>query len=264
MDYHFQPSLCAFLDVLGFREVIETAYSEKNERHLLKDISDALNTATEEIKSFGEQTSMASVRFFTDSVIVGYTYWTKEANVELGHLCELLAHYQLTMACKGFFIRGGISIGTLACEGDIVFGDALLKAHRLEAVEAGNPRVILDANLRDSIERNFPSASEIDRNTWKARLMRDVDGYFFVNYLSATYEQRHDPRYGMVLWPSEERIMTHRMQVEQHLNNARPRPKVWAKYFWVANYHNSFCERLGFKHCKVDESLLMAHPISLS
>ena len=61
--------------------------------------------------------------------------------------------------------------------------NALVKAHRLESRESRNPRVILDSKLGEEIEQILPKTSEVPRNTWKANIMRDVDGYYFVNYL---------------------------------------------------------------------------------
>ena len=262
MNEPLQPALCAYLDILGFTEAIERAYSERKEAKLLAEIYKALDAAAERINSAGERLPMVSVKFFTDNVVVGYSYWTGGAKAELGHLCNLVADFQLAMACMGFFIRGGISIGTLVINGNIVFGDALVKAYRLETIKAVNPRVLLDPKLKETLQQSLTSAKETERNTWKSELMSDVDGYFFVNYLSAQYDQtRVDPRHGRVLYPNETILMTHRQKVEQRLSSNQTEPKIWTKYFWVANYHDSFCDLHGLKHCKVDETLLRPKPV---
>jgi hypothetical protein len=262
MNEFLRPSLCAYLDILGFAAAIDRAYSEGKEANLLTEISRALSVAAGDIKSAGERLPMVSVKFFTDNVVIGYSYWTKGAKAELSHFCELVAEFQLAMACMGFFIRGGISIGTLASNDNIVFGDALVKAHRLEAIEAVNPRVVIDRRLKETLEQSLPSSEETERNTWKSRLMSDVDGYFFVNYLSALYDQlRLHPQHGRVWYPNEDKLMTHREKIEQQLKSKRTEPKIWSKYFWVANYHDSFCDLHGLKHCKVDETLLLPKPV---
>jgi hypothetical protein len=179
------------------------------------------------------------------------------------HLCELLADFQFEMACAGHFARGGVSIGTLAVNRDLVFGDSLLKAHRLEDREAQSPRIILDPVLKDTILQCFSSSNGAWRSTWSVRVMLDVDGYLFVNYLAAAYEPGPISQ-GRVMYPNEDKLQIHRCQLESHLKNTRREPPVWSKYFWAANYHNTFCENLGFKQCRIDDALLRPQPLHLT
>ena len=83
MNEPLQPALCAYLDILGFTEAIERAYSERKEAKLLAEIYKALDAAAERINSAGERLPMVSVKFFTDNVVVGYSYWTEGAKAEL-------------------------------------------------------------------------------------------------------------------------------------------------------------------------------------
>jgi hypothetical protein len=175
------------------------------------------------------------------------------------------------MACKGFFIRGGISIGTLAINDNIVFGNALLEAHRLESTEARNPRIVFDVALKRAItgaietkpvnaNKDFVDASN---NTLNALIKCDVDNHFFVNYLWACFEPGFKLGFPPQDWRSiflnENKIIAHRSQVERKLKEKQSEPEVWAKYFWVANYHNWFCDSAEMPSHKIDEILL--HPI---
>jgi len=133
-----KPSLCASLDVLGFQDEIKRAYNEKREAKLLCEIEETLKSAADLLEEMSKQSPqiLTTLRFFTDNLVIGYHYLSsKDA---LCHLCELIADFQLSMACKGLFIRGGISIGTLASDERIVFGDCLVKAHELEVKSARN------------------------------------------------------------------------------------------------------------------------------
>jgi hypothetical protein len=258
-----KPSLCAFLDILGFSAVIEEAYTQGKQAHLLAEMTGVLDRAAERVRSAVERLAMLSVKFFTDNVVIGYSYLTKGAIPELMHLCELLADYQFEMACAGHFVRGGVSIGTLAVNRDLVFGDSLLKAHRLEDQLAQSPRIILDPVLKDTILQCFSSCNGPWRSTWSIRVMLDVDGYLFVNYLAAAYEPGPISQ-GRVMYPNENKLHIHRSQLESKLNDSRSKPTVWSKYFWAANYHNTFCEGLGFKRCRIDDALLRPQPLHLS
>ncbi len=261
MNLHLRPSFCAFLDILGFSDLIKRAYAEKKEHQLLRDIAGALSESAERIKSAAGKNSIITAKFFTDNAIVGYSYMLP--GPALLHLCELVADFQLAMACRGIFVRGGIAMGTLVIDADFVFRDCLVKAHELESAAANTPRVVLDPLLKATVEQELRSSSGAWRSTWSSRLTVDTDGAFFVNYLSASYERRMIPPDVGVYFPSEETLLKHRAEVERHLKDSEACPKIWSKYFWAANYHNSFCDRLGLGVCGIDEKLLRPQPHQL-
>jgi hypothetical protein len=267
MNYPLLPSFCAYLDILGFKKAIEEAYANKVEQKLLVEIVEALDQSAAELKDVGERFPTMAVKFFTDNVIVGCRQ-RLHLGTELGFLCVLLAKFQLEMACKGFFIRGGISIGTLAINDNIVFGNALLEAHRLESTQARNPRVVFDVALKSAVtgaietkpvnaNKDFVDASN---NTLNALIKCDVDNHFFVNYLWACFEPGFKlglpPQDWRTLFLNENIIAAHRSQVECKLKEKQSEPDIWAKYFWVANYHNWFCDSVEKSNHKIEESLL--------
>lgn len=256
MKYLLRPSLCASLDILGFQDEINRAYDEKRELKLLEQIKETLKAASDYLEDFHRRNShmMTTLRFFTDNVIIGYGWWTEGAKGELSELCHLLADFQLNMACRGLFIRGGISIGTLASDERVVFGDCLVKAHELEAKVAKNPRVVLDSC--------FGNQDDVVSEGSAHCLMRDVDGKLFVNYLSELIHPKFmPPRLDLNL--DEDRLKIHKGQIERLLEEKRNDPNVWSKYFWAANYHDAFCDQTQRKLFKIDESLLRAQPVGL-
>ena len=255
MGNFLKPSLCASLDVLGFQDEILRAYDEKRERKLLREVEETLKSAADHLEEIhARNPQILTLKFFTDNIVIGYLYVTPSPISGLDHLCELLADFQLSMACKGLFIRGGISVGTLASDERMVFGNCLIEAHKLEAKWARNPRVILD--------KCFEKQNGFDVNMSVSRLMRDVDDFLFVNYLSALIELKSTapPPFSRL---NEERLQIHKNQVERLLEEKRHDPHVWSKYFWVANYHDAFCDQVQRKQYKINESLLRAHPVSL-
>ena len=274
MNYPLLPSFCAYLDILGFKKAIEEAYANKFEQKLLVEIVEALDQSAAELKDVGERFPTMAVKFFTDNVIVG-CHQRLHLGTELGFLCVLLAKFQLEMACKGFFIRGGVSIGTLEINDNIVFGNALLEAHRLESNQALNPRIVFDEALKKAVvdeleakpanvNKEFADAS---RNTLNALIKCDVDNHFFVNYLWACFEPGFKmglpPQTWRTLFLNENKIIAHRAQVERKLTEKQAEPGVWAKYFWVANYHNWFCDSVKKPNHKIEESLLRSKPTEL-
>jgi hypothetical protein len=256
-------SICAFLDILGFSEAIERAYKAGTQFELLEEIATALNAAKERLKDWQSGSDpILDVRFFTDCLVIRRTNFTNDGIMELMDVCFAVNDFQLTMARKGFFVRGGISIGTMEVNDTIVFGDALVKAHQLENTKARTPRVILDPNLKLTLDQ-YISTKPFHSNQWNGLLMSDVDGHYFVNYLLAIYEPDIFALGGRVMRPNEEKLAEHRQQIEKHLRETVADPHIWSKYFWSANYHDSFCMSINMKQHKIDASLIRPGPKNL-
>src|ERR1039458_55650 len=154
------------------------------------------------------------------------------------------------------------SIGTMEVNDTIVFGDALVKAHQIENTKARTPRVILDPNLKLTLDQ-YISTKPFHSNQWNGLLMSDVDGHYFVNYLLAIYEPDIFALGGRVMRPNEEKLAEHRQQIEKHLRETVADPHIWSKYFWSANYHDSFCMSINMKQHKIDASLIRPGPKNL-
>jgi hypothetical protein len=201
------------------------------------------------------------VKFFTDNLIVAYSVMVP--TTDLIHLCELLAQYQLSMALSnGLFLRGGISLGTMAFDEGMMIGDCLLKAHQLEKTTASTPRIIIDDKLKDVITKQRSLLDRTWQSTLDSRLLCDSDGYFFVNYLHALYQPK--VLTSMVLEVNEDQLSAHRQLVERSLGERRLNPHIWYKYFWVANYHNYFCDANGQARHKIPGNLLLPQPTKLA
>ena len=94
--------------------------------------------------------------------------------------------------------------------------------------------------------------------------MSDVDGHYFVNYLLAIYEPDIFAPGGRVMRPNEEKLAEHRQQIEKRLRETVANYHIWSKYFWSANYHDSFCKSINMKHHKIDDSLMRRSPKNLA
>jgi hypothetical protein len=257
MKEFFEPALCAYVDVLGFREKIQQAYSNGEQERLFESLSEIFGACGARMKEAGGRLPMLRVKSFSDNLILAYST-DPFFGQSLSHLCELLADYQLKMACNhGLFLRGAISVGTIGISDNIIFGDCLLKAHDLEKTSAKFPRIIVDSE----IEKRVATKAARLETTW---LLRDSDAHLFVNYLKALYQPKSAHQAMQTLFVNEDQLSNHRKELEQHLDQERQRPDVWFKYFWVANYHNHFCEANGQQKFKITESLLLSKPTELT
>lgn len=254
-----KPSLCAFIDILGFADSILDAYKANTQDRVFNEVFSALTESTQRISSAGNRLPFLTVKMFTDNIVIVCEKSFAGVAHTLTSLCELIADYQLAMACRGYFIRGAIAEGTIAVDDQIIFGDALIKAHRFESTVACNPRVIIDPDLVKLAEEDMLDAKEIDKSIWRHRIMKDIDEYYFVNYLDESYVPV--PGKGRRLEISKSILEQHRVQITTNLIERRKQPHIWAKYLWSANYHNSFCDHATITDIKIDPSHFQVEPL---
>lgn len=200
----YEERYCLFLDILGFKEIINASVSERNNTGTpqaseiffgLKRIASTLNYKLGISGKSGEVIpSSRKVTQFSDSVVVSYLA------DEIGSLADMLydvLHLQLKLINRNMLIRGAITRGKLYHSEDLVFGPALVEAAELEKL-AMYPRVIVDREiLQDAgiVDSGFSSPSKPSLRTPESLVTRDLDGLYFVDYF-AVYPEDFDDDWG--------------------------------------------------------------------
>jgi hypothetical protein len=106
-----RPSLCAFLDVLGFSDATEQAYDAGTQTQLLTDVANAIEAARKRLKDWqkGEE-PILDVKMFTDNLVIRRTHLRNlkiEAWNELQDVCFAIADFQLTILTRGLKTTDG-------------------------------------------------------------------------------------------------------------------------------------------------------------
>ena len=175
----YQDRYCLFLDILGFKEIIESSLQPGSRLgkgrppkvyFSLKQIASALNYKMLVYGRSGKgRPSSRRVTQFSDSVVLSYK--ASEPGSLSGVLFDVL-QLQLKLISRGILVRGGIARGLLYHEDDFVFGPALNEAAELEKA-AMYPRVIVD---RDVLAGHSDFVSS------------DLDGMYYVDYFNVDPE----------------------------------------------------------------------------
>ena len=175
----YEKRLVLFMDILGFKQITEEAVCEPE---IIDRVKSAIKMMTTNFNESAHQSSRV-VTHFSDSVVVSIKV-DEEAGVFW--LIADLAHIVLNMTLRGFLIRGGIAVGDLVHNEDVIMGPAMNEAYRLESQIALNPRVILSEEvlkLSKRYRKNGHSPEE-EENYVKGFLKKDNDGHYFMDFLS--------------------------------------------------------------------------------
>jgi hypothetical protein len=263
-----RKSVVAFLDVLGFTQSMRLAYAGGDAAQLLTSFRSALDDAYERFQGkeweriigpekAATETDAWHVKAFTDNIVIGYPVHPREpdAEAELGSLLLAIRDYQLEMTVRGFFLRGGVSIGELYMDDEIVFGDALIEAYETEQTAARDPRIVVSKSAQAHVRQHFGFYGHPADSPHNEVLLKDVDGQLFVNYLGAAYDEEPE-------LPDWSKILQHQRAVEASLDKFKENPPIWSKYAWVANYHNFLCQEQGgrFLQYNIPADRLRPHP----
>lgn len=242
----YEPCIVSFIDVLGFRDLLQTRHA-----HDIRDVLLRLREFTapdEEPPSRRMKDARLLSRAFADSVsdaVVRVRVFDTQFN-EGAFFHELLdlLHVQVQCIGHGVVIRAGVAIGNahvgLNGKGP-VFGPAMVRAYEIETHEAIHPRIVVDqcayqSFLDDARLRNHDHDLDEELHYVERLLRSDVDGTLFIDYLGAS-ESEFEDYAGYLLF-----LERHAALIREKL--AATSDRVRAKFEWLAAYHNSVVEAI--------------------
>jgi hypothetical protein len=135
VSIEYQPRLVAFVDVLGFADLVLKSDGDNEARQAIGRLV-ATNNLFDAF--FTKLMRSAKAGFFSDSFVVSMG---PDEIIYLVREIGYLARYLLLL---GLPCRGGISLGPLHHEGKVIVGPALIHAYKLERDRAQFPRIVLD------------------------------------------------------------------------------------------------------------------------
>lgn len=184
---------CAFLDILGFKSILE--HIEGNPKSPVTErLISALNFMALEVNDPAYSADLPVYELVDDVLIereLGdprLTYVSDCVIISAEHtpdglkaLCRKVSKIWLDLAWDGFFCRGAISDGLLFHHRNIVFGSAYLNAYYLEP-KAIFPRVIIDPKVITALG-GFPQAFPLRDPTSSVA----ADGFVYLRYFPRAF-----------------------------------------------------------------------------
>lgn len=234
-NYLMLKSFCAYLDILGFKEKIESddrSYFAK----YLQTLNSELQNIDKKYDYFDESRRRFEIKIFTDNFVIGQPWGNEHGEIELSYLFDILSLMQLNFAKSDVFIRGAISISDLFMNENVVLGPALIEAYNLESKYALYPRIIISESVNEVIKKHFTYYAEPNHSPQNKILLKDIDGKIFLNYLYCLFYDN-----GFTISEIRKELKLHKTIIQDNLTKYENNYKVFDKYAWSANYHNYFC-----------------------
>lgn len=173
----YEDRIIAFLDILGFSDLINRLDGNPElhgiVHHALSLIRHHKYRANDNAPVLVGGVSISAdleVSVFSDSIAISSAIEEK-GMLNCYRVFTACGWLQAELLYLGILTRGGISKGKTYHRDDLLYGDGMLNAYRLESRAAIYPRILIDSSLFDMTTNSM-------RGTF---FEEDSDGLFFIN-----------------------------------------------------------------------------------
>ena len=240
----YRPSIVTFIDILGFRSIVDRVLAHEIYEIVKCVQRHAGSTDEGDVREFGlvDEVNWTRCVFFSDSVVRVRPFDAETADGSLYSEIIDLVCAQGLLAQKGIFIRGGLTIGDIHQDDDVIFGPAMVRAYDLESSFSNYPRIVIDPKVFDLLSTDprlraeHHDVAEEVKNI-KVLVRKGDDGLYSIDYLGAFREEMDDPsKFPAYLADVKEHIVTQALSAKENLS-------VLQKYLWMAHYLNAVARK---------------------
>ncbi len=234
----YREAVITFIDILGFKELIASDNYDNVEKKLK--VVHRLSGVNEQNENDGEGFESRVIQFSDSIIRIRPLDSTANKKFRYGlmfHEMLDLVHLQGELINNDVCIRGGVSIGLVHFDNETLFGPGFIRAYEMESAYANYPRIALDPNLIEQLQKDQRLASghnlladEFDHI--QKNIRKGSDGIYFINYLRSFLGEIDDAENVPAFLAHHKEIILRNASAFQGLN------PVSAKYLWMATYHN--------------------------
>lgn len=266
-------SIIAFIDILGFKELVRKAKSEHKSQEVFLNLYQALSTWFNRIDELhktifqmpfiGGKKDPYKIRIFTDCILIGCPlrksgkgYNFIEGCHEFFDMLSTIHLLQMEMVNQGYFVRGAIAVDELYMDEVIIYGNGAIEAYEAETKQAKYPRIILTQSANSFLEGINKGFEDQRLDNYISNFFyKDSDEQLFLNYLESIKIGEDDFEFVADLEKHKEIIES---KLAEHQGNAH----CLEKYLWSAKYHNNFCNQPPcYNDYRIDLSEYQMRPI---
>ena len=236
----YQNCIIAFLDILGFKNIINTkAFDEiKNillsiipQEELMIALGRAADDTDENLLRYNATLRETKVHVMSDSIVIAAPVGAPEALTVVIDICNVIQE-QLYNLDTPIFLRGAIAEGDFYLDKHLIFGKGLVDAYIAQENYAIYPRIILSDNLIAGREISVDG---------KETLPKDEDGYYYINTL-----ERYIDCESLQELEENERYQKMKARIDTELSGYVDK-RVREKYLWLRKELRRIEQELGLK-----------------
>ncbi|WP_240049402.1 hypothetical protein [Burkholderia thailandensis] len=250
----YEERIVAFVDVLGFKEIIKRSATEPELVRKVHHALDVRNNDWATVFAADVGLDMTAADFqdrlhsFSDFVVVS----VRPDIREIGLMVYIIFKICRQLLVSGFLSRGGIAKGPLYHRDDsgkdaeagppMVFGPAFVEAYLFESSHADGPRVILQNKVREHILRKCSELPDTKLTSFlRTHVQRAADGPAFIDIFAdfgpnEYYETAPD---------ISSEVETIRAHICDALNRTADKPLYFKKNAQLARQFNAALEKAG-------------------
>lgn len=179
-------SYIAFLDILGFKKIIEkypfeeiyTVFEQIKEAKegVLIAISRACEENDTSLMQYNESLKETKINIMSDSIVISTPCKYKESLSAIIDICWFI-QYMLYELKEPILLRGAVAKGNMYQNGEIMFGKGMVDAYLMQEKNSIYPRIILEEKLLEDLKDKLLIFDE------KSKIIIDDDGYYYIDCL---------------------------------------------------------------------------------
>lgn len=249
-ENHSEVHVAAFVDILGFRNLLENAGDDEDQ---LRDIYNKLNElyswfeSAAYHKEHAQKFGIESARMFSDCVYISTNnlheiHKNGVCNTLYDHIGFMLTGLALAQGhmaiCNHVFLRGGVACGRkITNHSEVEVSSAYYKAYKIESTKAVFPIIMIEEDIASLIP-NLPGREAYREEYPNDHLVRhcvDFDGnqFYCLDYLWILSENLDEG------YTIENMLMRHKEAIVNSFNEISCNRRIKEKYRWLAlHYHN--------------------------
>lgn len=228
----YETFIIAFLDILGFKNIVNTSSFDKildifksiitNSEaaialwHAVED--DDTSPAGEGYKRYNESLEKTKIHIMSDSIVVATPSWHPESLAVVVDICNSIQELLFNLDAP-ILLRGAIAVGDFYLNENLVFGKGLVDAYWAQEKYAIYPRIIISNDITVGRRVSVDNGND---------LPKDEDGYYYINCIERYLGEERT-------WTeieSSEQYVKLKDMIDRNLN-AYNDDRVRQKYLWL-------------------------------
>lgn len=173
----------AFLDLLGATQKMHNKESSEETLNKILDLYHMTQQKWSQDKIFSSLGEI-HISIFSDNICFVREV-RKETITEVSNFVSFVGSFQATAINRGLLFRGGITVGNVYIDDTIIWGEGLVRAHKLECEVACYPRIICDFKYKNDALDAWEEYSTIHLDN----IRKDFDGMYFIDFIEYVIEK---------------------------------------------------------------------------